>query len=149
MPATPDTAMPDTFATPQEAEDAFYDAIDERDLNAMLAVWEASDEVACLLPMQSLARGAAALREAWEPVLRGDFAIEIEVLHLAWLECGELAIHYLQEKARVAGQPQPQPPVYATNIYRRGAGGWRMILHQNSPAPPPPGMLPPGLHLPR
>jgi ketosteroid isomerase-like protein len=141
-------AMPETFATPQDAEDAFYDAIDERDLNAMLAVWEASDDVACLLPMQPLVRGSSELRKAWEPMLKGDFAIEIEVLHLQWLELSELAIHYLQEKVKVAGQPQAQPPVYATNIYRKGPDGWRMLLHQNSPAPPPPGMMPPGLQMP-
>jgi uncharacterized protein (TIGR02246 family) len=140
--------MSETFVTPQDVEDAFYDAIDERDLKAMLEVWEDSEEVACLLPMQPLARGRGALRNAWEPLLRGDFSVELEVLHIHWLELGDLAIHYVQEKAKVAGQNQPQPPVYATNLYRKGTDGWRMILHQNSPAPPPPGMMPPGLRMP-
>jgi hypothetical protein len=34
------------------------------------------------------------------------------------------------------------PPIVATNVYLRGASGWRMIVHHASPAPgqpePPP-----------
>jgi uncharacterized protein (TIGR02246 family) len=129
------------FATPQDAEDAFYDAIDENDLAAMLAVWEDSDDVVCLLPMQPLVLGRAGLRNAWGPLLQGDFKVDIEVHHVHWIESADLAVHYLQEKANIAGQQQQQPPVYATNMYRKGADGWRMILHQNSPTPLPPGMM--------
>jgi ketosteroid isomerase-like protein len=136
--------MPTAFPTPQDAEDAFYDAIEEQNLAAMMAVWEDSDEVACLLPMQPLVQGRNALRNVWQPLMGPEFSVDIEVLHLRWIEFGELAIHYLQEKVTVSGQPQQQPPVYATNLYRKGTDGWRMVLHQNSPAPPPPGMMPPG-----
>jgi len=134
--------MSQRFATPQDAEDALYDAIEARDLSALLAVWEASEEVACLLPMQPLVQGHSALSGAWEPLFTADLGVDIEVLHIRWLELGDVAIHYLQERATVAGQPQP--PVYATNLYRRGDEGWHLILHQNSPTPPPPGMLSPG-----
>lgn len=134
--------MPQEFDTPQDAEDAFYDAIDENSLPAMLAVWEDSDDVVCLLPMQPLVRGRAKLRDAWGALLQGDLDLDIEVHHVHWIESGDLAVHYLQEKAKLAGQPQQQPLIYATNMYRRGADGWRMILHQNSPAAPPPSMMP-------
>jgi uncharacterized protein (TIGR02246 family) len=134
--------MPHAFATPQDTEDAFYDAIDEQDLDAMLRVWEASDEIACLLPMQTLAQGQEQVRQAWQPLLSGAVKVDIEVHHIRWLESADLAIHYLQEKVKVLGQTQPQPPMYATNIYRRQADGWCLLLHQNSPTPPPPGLLP-------
>jgi len=139
--------MSQTFATPQDAEDAFYDAIDERDLDAMMAVWENSDDIACLLPMQPLTQGRDHMRGVWQPILGGDFNLDIEVRHLHWVEFGELAIHYVEEIAKVSGQSQPQPPVYATNIYRKSDNGWFLILHQNSPAPPPPGMMP-GMRMP-
>lgn len=132
--------MSPPFDTPQDAEDAFYDAIDEKNLQAMMAVWEDSDDIACLLPMQPLALGREQMNRAWEPLLEGDFNLEIAVTHMHWLELGDIAVHYIQETATIAGQTQPQPPVYATNVYRRGPEGWAMILHQNSPAPPPPGM---------
>ncbi len=132
--------MSQTFQTPQDCEDAFYDAIEEKNLNAMMSVWEASDDIACLLPMQPLAQGREQMRQAWTPLLEGDLNLDIAVTHVRWVELGEIAIHYIQEVASMAGQTQAQPPVYATNIYRKGAEGWAMVLHQNSPAPPPPGM---------
>jgi ketosteroid isomerase-like protein len=139
--------MPHLFATPQDAEDAFYDAIDEQDLNAMMEVWENSDEVVCLLPMQSLVQGAAQVRGAWQPLLNGEIKVDIEVHHIHWLESGDIAIHYLQEKVKIEGQPQQQAPLYASNVYRKSGNGWTMILHQNSPTPPPPGMIP-GMQMP-
>ena len=40
-----------TFDDPQAAEDAYYDAFDEHDLDKMMSVWADSDETVCLLPM--------------------------------------------------------------------------------------------------
>ena len=70
-------------------------------------------------------------------------AIDIVVQHIHWIKAGDLVIHYVQEQANVAGQSQQQPPVYATNIYRKGTDGWHMVLHQNSPTPPPVSGMPP------
>jgi len=134
--------MPQEFATPQDAEDAYYDAIEEGDLDAMLAVWEKSDDIACLLPMAPLAQGHGKMTEVWGPLLQSGTKVDIEVLHLHWVEAGDIAIHYLRERVNVPGQPQQQPPIYCTNIYRKSGDGWHMILHQNSPAAPPPGMMP-------
>ncbi len=140
--------MATEYSTPQEAEDAFYDAIDDRDLDSMMKVWEDSDDIACLLPMQPLAQGRNQLLQTWKALLEGEFSLEIQVHHLRWLELGDFALHYCQEVARIAGQTQHQPPVYATNLYRK-SDGWHLILHQNSPAPPPPGMAPPGMQMPQ
>lgn len=139
--------MTQTFASPQDAEDAFYDAIDDKDLDAMMAVWDNADHIACLLPMQPLTQGRVPMRAAWEAVLGGDFNLEIQVHHLQWIELGDVAVHYVQETATVSGQDRPQPPVYATNVYRKTGDSWHLVLHQNSPAPPPPGMMP-GMQMP-
>jgi len=139
--------MSDGFATPQDAEDAFYDALDESDPASMHAVWEDSDEVFCLLPMAAPSMGADAVRKSWAPLLHGEPRIDIEVRHLHWVEGDPLAIHLVEEHISVAGQHQKQPPIYATNVYRKGPGGWRMIMHQNSPSPPAPGAIPPGMTL--
>jgi uncharacterized protein (TIGR02246 family) len=133
------------FATPQDAEDAFYDALDESDMEAMQGVWDESDELLCLLPMAPVTIGRQASLKSWEPLLRGQPTVDIEVRHLHWIETQEIAIHLVEERVTVAGQPRKQPPMYATNVYRKREGGWRMIMHQNSPTPPPPGMVPPGL----
>jgi ketosteroid isomerase-like protein len=136
--------MSENFATPQDAEDAFYDAIDDRDAERLRAVWEDSDDIACLLPMQPMLHGAD-VHEAFRPLTDGEVQLDIQVRHLRWLETGNLAIHFMEERVSVPGNP-PQAPVYAVNIYRRGDSGWRLLVHQNSPTPPPPGsMMPPGM----
>ncbi len=135
------------FATPQDAEDAFYDALDESDSAAMQAVWEAAEDVFCLLPMAAPSIGANAVQQSWQPMLEGEPRIDIEVRHLHWIQGDQLAIHLVEEHISLAGQQQKQPAIYATNIYRKGPGGWRLVMHQNSPSPPPAGMLQPGMPL--
>jgi len=135
--------MPEELATAQDAEDAFYDAIDDRDAERLRAVWEDSPDIACLLPMQPMLHGAN-VHEAFRPITNGEIQLEIQVRHIRWLEAGNLAIHFLEERISMRGNP-PQPAVYAMNIYRKGDSGWRLLVHQNSPTPPPPGsMMPPG-----
>jgi ketosteroid isomerase-like protein len=111
------------------------------DLEALLAVWEDSDAVACLLPMQPLVQGRAAVREVWQRLLAAGQQVEIEIHHRLWLDSGDMAIHAVEERVQLAQEPRPLPPMYATNVYRRGPAGWSLVLHQNSPAPPPPGMM--------
>jgi len=136
--------MSQTFATPQDVEDAYYDAIDERDLEAMMAVWEDSEQTACLLPMMPLQRGPAAIREAWRPLLAGQVTLDMEIRHLGWIELGEIAIHLVEERVQAPGQAGRQA-VYASNLYRKGSAGWRLLMHQNSPTPPAPGLKMPDL----
>lgn len=136
--------MPRELATPQDAEDAFYDAIDDRDAERLRSVWEDSPDIACLLPMQPMLHGAD-VHEAFRPITDGEIRLDIQVRHIRWLEAGDMAIHFLEERVSVPGN-QPQPAVYAMNVFRKGDNGWRLLVHQNSPTPPPPrSMMPPGM----
>ena len=130
-----------SFSTPEETEDAYYDALESGDLDGLLAVWDESEDIACSLPMTSLAVGRSAVASVWRGLLDTLKRVDLQTRHLAWIHADDLAIHLLEELP--AGAPgQTAPPVYATNIYRRRADGWRMILHQNAPLPPPPGGAP-------
>ncbi|MEJ2694535.1 MAG: nuclear transport factor 2 family protein [Candidatus Thiodiazotropha sp.] len=131
--------MSPKFTTPQAAEDAYYDAIDEQDIEALMRVWEESDEVLCLLPMMPPQRGKGAIHNAWSRLLDPNTPLDIEVIHLSWIETTEIAIHLLEERVAAPSQPEPQS-VYACNINRRVAEGWRLLMHQNSPTPPAPGL---------
>jgi ketosteroid isomerase-like protein len=132
-----------TYATPQDAEDAFYDALDEQDLDKMLSVWDDDDAIACLLPMQPFVQGRARLESLWRSLLSRAQRLDLSVTHIQWIEMPSTALHLVEE--RLSGPDgRPQPPVYATNVYRHTENGWRLVLHQNSPGPPPPGMRPPG-----
>ena len=131
------------FETAADAEDAYYDAIEACDLEMMMTVWDDSSDSACLLPMQPLQQGPEAIRGMWRPMLDKALGLDITVNHLQWIEHGDVAIHLLEEMVTLGDGKERQPPIYATNVYRRGDDGWRLLLHLNSPAPPPPGVMPP------
>jgi len=123
-----------TFDDPQAAEDAYYDAFDEHDLDKMMSVWADSDETVCLLPMLMAIKGTEAIRKAYEPLLQNDSGFEIQVGHMHWIKTDDLAIHLVEEAVKVPNAP-PQS-VYATNIFQKDdSGSWHMTMHQNSPLP--------------
>jgi hypothetical protein len=45
-------------------------------------------------------------------------------------------VHSLIEQIRNSGERSPRAPLAATNIYVRGALGWRLLVHHASPVPP-------------
>jgi ketosteroid isomerase-like protein len=134
--------MSHSHASPQDAEDAYYDALEDGDLDRVMAVWDDSDEISCLLPMQGLVQGRVAVRAAFAPLLGDGRGVALSIRHLQWVEGADLALHWVEE----AAEPPPGRPavnVYAINVYRRGSAGWCLLAHQNAPAAPPPGMMPP------
>ncbi|WP_177420626.1 nuclear transport factor 2 family protein [endosymbiont of Lamellibrachia barhami] len=62
--------------------------------------------------------------------------------YLSLDKADDIAIHLIKEMVKIPDAPETQP-VYATNIYRRGGDGWRILMHQNSPTPPAQGIIPP------
>ena len=131
------------YSTPQDAEDAFYDALEEADFAKLSGVWADSEDVSCLLPMYPLVQGRTEVEQLFGKLLSPGQGVMLSVRHLNWIETGETAIHLVEESIQnpPPGQPKP-PPFYAANIYCRVAEGWRLMVHLNSPTPPPgaPGM---------
>jgi ketosteroid isomerase-like protein len=123
------------FATALEAEAAFYTAFSQRDLNAMMAVWDEADDVVCVHPLGTVLIGAAAVRASFERLLSNQQEMTFMVEERHRSSDGELALHVVREHIRISGKQQP--PVAATNAYRLTEDGWRMILHHASPAPEP------------
>ncbi len=124
------------FETAQEAEDAFYDALEGRDLDLMARVWDDAPDIACVLPMQPIVHGVQ-VRNMMRELLRSQVPLDIRVTHIRWVDLGDVAIHYLEEHNDAAKLPPGAPGILATNVYRRrGEAGWTLILHQNSPPPP-------------
>jgi ketosteroid isomerase-like protein len=138
--------MPQTYNTPQEAEDDFYDALEEGDLNRLLSVWADTDDICCLLPMYPLIQGRKEVEDVFTHLFSQGQGVELSVAHLGWIQTDNIAIHHVEQTIQ-NGPPDrpPPPPFYGTNIYRKSADGWRLIVHQNAPAPQPP---PPELHMP-
>ena len=131
--------MTQTYNTPQEAEDAFYDALDEGNLSELLSVWAESDDICCLLPMHPMIQGRQGVTDVFTHMLSQGHGISVSIKHLSWIETDDIAIHQIEETVQsTPSDTPPPPPFYGTNIYRKDNSGWRLIVHQNAPTPPPP-----------
>ena len=59
------------FPTAQDAENAFYEALERADLDAMMAVWSEDEEIVCVHPAGQRLAGQAQVREAWRQMFAG------------------------------------------------------------------------------
>ena len=125
-----------TFPTPQDAEAAFYEALEAADLEAMMEVWAEDEEIVCVHPGGPRLAGFEQVRGSWAQILGSGQRLKVHVTNQVVLSGMMLAIHSVHENITVEGDSRPRAAVAATNVYLRTAGGWRMILHHGSPTPP-------------
>ena len=123
------------FATPQDAEAAFYDAIERADLDAMVAIWAEDEEVVCTHPTGERLSGLAAVRDSWRQVLSVGPRASVRLSDPVPRDGIRLALHCVHEHYTVPGEETPRPPVIASNVYVRGAQGWHLLSRHASCAP--------------
>ena len=135
------------FATPDEAEEAFYTAFANTNLEAMMEVWLDSDTVTCVHPVGPRISGRDAVRGSWAEIFRGSGGLKFRLGEVSRTQDALLAIHVLHEHITVRGEPGERPPAVATNIYQLTQDGWHMILHHASPVATPVRAAAPGAKL--
>jgi len=123
------------FATAQDAEQAFYEALERGDYELMMAVWAEDEEIVCVHPGGPRLAGQGPVRESWRRILASGQRLRVRVGQSVTISGMMVAVHSVHEWIEVIGEDQAVPPVAATNVYLRTAGGWRMIVHHASPAP--------------
>jgi len=124
------------FQTPQDAENAFYEAFEAAHLPSMATAWASDPDIVCIHPGSHILRGWEAIRESWKQIFANENRMSFTIHHRQWIEQSEIAIHTIEEEIAAAGANRPiAPPIPVTNIYRHTADGWRMILHHASPPP--------------
>lgn len=123
------------FATPQEAEQAFYEAFERANLPAMMSVWADLTGTVCIHPLGPRLRGRAEIEASWREIFSGGPRLRFCITDAQYTQGALLAVHLVQENIRAAGETGLRPPVLSTNIYQLTESGWRMVLHHASPAP--------------
>ncbi len=123
------------FATPQDAEAAFYDALERADLDAMMRIWAEDEEVVCIHAQGDRAVGFAAVRESWQRIFSTGPLATVRHVDPVHRQGVLLAMHNLLEQYSVPGETQSTPPVIASHVYVRGAQGWHLLSRHTSFAP--------------
>lgn len=135
------------FASPQDAESAFYEALTKSDLDAMMAVWADDDDVYCVHPNGARISGVESVRESWRQIFASGQSLRFQLRESQFVQGMMLSVHSVYEHITVAGETRPRGPVITTNVYLRTERGWRMVAHHASPAPaaaePEPRRAPP------
>ena len=112
------------------ANQAFYDAHEARDLDAMADVWADGDEVVCIHPGWPILRGRDDVLESWRRIFGGPGRNQFIVTNDAVVVDGDLAWVTLDENLVDDGATGT---IAATNVFRRVEGAWRMVVHHGSP----------------
>jgi ketosteroid isomerase-like protein len=127
-----------SFLTPQEAETAFYEALERGDLDAMMEVWSDEDEVSCVHPGGPRITGYEQVRENWAQIFQSGQRLQVYLSDQVVVSGMMFSVHSLHENILVRGAPGgARSIVVTTNVYLRSGSGWRMVLHHGSPAPAP------------
>jgi ketosteroid isomerase-like protein len=123
------------FLTPEDAQNAFYEAIERANLDAMMAVWADDEEVICVHPQGPRLQGFDAVRDSWKRIFTGGLQLKVTVSEQQRYHQMMLAIFVVHENIKVvSGQPQ-EALVVATNVFMQTDRGWRMVVHHSSASP--------------
>lgn len=122
------------FENPQAAEQAFYQAFTTADARAMRQVWGSDAEVVCAHPMGAAIQGLEPIMESFAQIFASGKRLRFIVDRVSLIASREMTISIVYEHILSEDAQKPHPPILVTNAYRRGPQGWRMVLHQASPA---------------
>lgn len=123
------------FATPEDAETAFYEAFERGDLRAMMAVWADQEEVVCVHPQGPRLVGLESIRESFAQIFSSGMSLRVEIAQGHQFQSQSLAVHCVLEVLHVVGEKQTPPPIAATNVFAYTEDGWRLIAHHASANP--------------
>ena len=129
------------FPTAQDAENAFYEALERGDLEGMMAVWAEDEDVICVHPGGPRLCGQDQVRESWARIFAGEARARVQITDQVAVTGMMIAVHSVHERF-VSEAGEPAVPILATNVYLRTAAGWRMIVHHASPVPAQPEAAP-------
>ncbi len=125
------TTVASGYADPAAAEEAFYRAFREGDIEMMRTVWSTAADVVCVHPAHAALLGYAEVMASWESILATTEGFDIRFRCRRELGDGPLVIHVGVEEITSADGNRVTVP--ATNAYRRTDEGWQLCLHHASP----------------
>ena len=122
--------------TADDVEDAFYRALQNGDIDKLMACWADDDDIVCIHPGGPRVVGAIAIRATFEAMFSNG-SIRAWPERARKTQAVASAVHSVLEKVEMLAPSGPQHAwVIATNVYHRTAQGWRLVVHHASPGTP-------------
>ena len=116
------------------ANQAFYQAFEKKDIDAMSAVWSQGTGSLCIHTGGNVLRGWQPIRVSWEQIFRKTKYLEVEIDIISTEIRNEIAYVILIENIlQISGGRSVQAQSMATNIFERMASSWYLVHHHGSP----------------
>ena len=116
------------------ANQRFYDAFQNRDIDAMDGIWSKAAYVKCVHPGWNALHGWQAIRESWEAIFENGPKMRFTLRDVHLDVFGSVAVVLLVEDIFVQSSDNiSRLSVLATNIFERAGNQWLMIHHHGSP----------------
>jgi ketosteroid isomerase-like protein len=123
------------FASPEECEQAFYEALQAADADAVSDAWLDDDDVCCVHPGGARLVGYSAVRASLVALLSSG-PVQIRTVSRKCFESSTVAVsNVIEEVVVVQGGSRQLVHVIATNAFAKTPSGWKMVLHHAAPAP--------------
>jgi len=123
------------FASAEEAQNAFYKAIERADLAQMMAVWAEEEDIVCIHPGGIRHQGIDAVRESWRQIFARGPELKFKLLAERAVPGRMLSVHSVVERITHTRSAFAASFVIATNIFVLSSHGWQMLVHHASPMP--------------
>jgi ketosteroid isomerase-like protein len=116
-----------------DIEAAFYDALQNADIDKLMACWADEDDIVCIHPGGPRVVGPVAIRATFEAMFANG-SIRAWPEKVRKIVSVASSVHNLLERVEVLTPGGPKEAwVIATNVYHKTAQGWRMVAHHASP----------------
>ena len=123
------------FSTVEKAENHFYYAFTNCDIEEMMAVWLDSKEASCIHPGGAVLIGTSEIRLSWQQIFSQTTKRFFSIKTINQLSTENLCLRIVQENIHLKDPNFIAPPVYATNLYKKLESSWFMALHHASVSP--------------
>ena len=122
-------------ASPDHTEAQFYEALQQADIERLMAVWADDEEIVCIHPGGQRLVGAGAIRAAFDAMFaQGGLPVFPE--RVRRVQTLDSAVHSVLERVQ-ALDPDGEVRTgwtLATNVYVNTPLGWRLVCHHASPS---------------
>ncbi|MCZ8254095.1 MAG: nuclear transport factor 2 family protein [Polaromonas sp.] len=127
---------PASAGNADDIEAAFYEALQNGDIEKLMACWGDEDDIVCVHPGGARLVGPAAIRATFDAMFSNG-TIRAQPIKVRKVETMSASVHSVLERIEVLTEEGPRHAyVIATNVYHKTAQGWRMVAHHASPGTP-------------
>lgn len=135
------------------ANQAFYRAFEQKNLEALSSIWLKGDNCVCIHPGRPPLKGWERISASWDEIFKNTESIQLTTETIAAGVSGNIAYVVLLEKlSQVIQGRSVEVQSIATNVFARTSEAWRLVHRHGSPILPMvapnqqgPGNMPPGM----